>query len=83
MPKDNIRLMGNTDINSYTVSFGYDAKYKKYLTASTMPYYSRKVYNEIGVEKEGVIPSCVIISEDFDEAVLKTHIKQQKIGISL
>ena len=78
MPKDNIRLMGNTDINSYTVSLGYDAKYKKYLTASTMPYYSRKVYNEIGVEKEGIIPSCVIISEDFDEAVLKNSYKAAK-----
>ena len=69
MDKNNIKLMGATDINTYSREFAYNSKSKKYMSAKTMPYNSRRVYNEIGIERQGVSPDYVIIFDDMDESV--------------
>lgn len=66
---EKIRLMGVTDINTYSRNFAYDSKTKKYMSAKTMPYSSRRVYNEFGVERQDVTPDYVILFDDMSEEV--------------
>lgn len=57
----NVRMMGNTDINTFSNEFGYSAVQKKYLTAKSMPYNSRRVYSEVAIERKETKPDYVII----------------------
>jgi len=41
------------------------------MSAKTLPYQSRRVYNEIGIEREGILPDYIIIEEDMAEEVKK------------
>lgn len=66
---EKIRLMGTTDINSYYKEFAYDAAKRKYMSAFTMPYSSRRVYNEFEIEREGTLPDYVIVFDDMTDAV--------------
>lgn len=72
---DKIRVMGNTDINTYSNSFAYQSASRKYLSAQTMPYASRRVYNEIGTEREGTLPDCVIVFDDSSNQVKDNSFK--------
>lgn len=60
----NIRLMGVTDLNTYSNSFAYDSAKRQYMSANTLAYNSRRVYSEFGMEREGVIPDYVVILDD-------------------
>lgn len=57
----NVKMMGNTDINTFSNEFGYNAVQKKYLTAKSMPYNSRRVYSEVAVERQKTNPDYVVI----------------------
>ena len=67
LEKESIKLMGNTDINTYSSDIGYNSKFKKYLTANSMPYNSRRVYSEVGVERKNANPDYVILFDDSTE----------------
>ena len=71
----NVRLMENTDINTYSNEFGYSASQKKYLTAQSMPYNSRRLYSEVGVERSKTNPDYVIIFDDSTEQAIKNAYK--------
>lgn len=67
--REDIKLMGVTDINTYSREFSYSSKYQKYMSAKTMPYNSRRVYNEFALEREKVTPDYVILFDDMNEKV--------------
>lgn len=71
LPQDKIKLMGVTDINTYSRNFAYSSKTRKYMSAKTLPYSSRRVYNEFGIEREGTIPDYVILFDDASKEVKK------------
>ena len=70
--QDSIRLMGETDINTFSNGFGYSSEHKKYLTAKAMPYHSRRVYNEIGIERKGTMPNYVLLFDDSSEETIQS-----------
>lgn len=71
----NVKMMGNTDINTFSNEFGYSAVQKKYLTAKSMPYNSRRVYSEVAVERKETKPDYVIIFEDYTEKNIENAYK--------
>ncbi len=71
----NIKMMGNTDINTFSNEFGYSAVQKKYLTAKSMPYNSRRVYSEIAIERKEIKPDYVIIFDDSTEKNMENAYK--------
>lgn len=75
IPEEDIRLMGVTDLNTYSTSFSYDAARKKYMSAKTLPYNSRRVYSEFGIEREGTIPNYAVIFDDDSEEVKNNSYK--------
>ena len=72
---DAIRLMGDTDINTYSNEFGYSSSQRKYLTANAMPYHSRRVYNEFGVERAETTPDYVLLFDDSTEENVQSAYK--------
>lgn len=62
--ESSIRLMGVTDINTYSSNFAYDSAQKQYMSAKTLPYNSRRVYSEFGIERDGTNPDYVVIFDD-------------------
>lgn len=72
---DDIRLMGDTDINTYSNEFGYSSSQRKYLTANAMPYHSRRVYNEFGVERAETTPDYVLLFDDSTEENVQSAYK--------
>lgn len=70
-----IRLMGDTDINTYSNEFGYSSSQRKYLTANAMPYHSRRVYNEFGVERAETTPDYVLLFDDSTEENVQSAYK--------
>lgn len=73
--EDSIRLMGDTDINTFSNEFGYNASAKKYLTAESMPYNSRRVYNEFGIERSKTTPDYVLLFDDSTEENIQSAYK--------
>lgn len=71
----NVKMMGNTDINTFSNEFGYSAVQKKYLTAKSMPYNSRRVYSEVAIERKETKPDYVIIFEDATEKNIENAYK--------
>lgn len=69
IPENSIQLMGVTDINTYSTNFSYSAASKKYMSAKTLPYNSRRAYSEFGIERQGVVPDYVVIFDDDTEEV--------------
>ena len=72
---ENIRLMGVTDLNTYSTNFAYDSASKQYMSANTLAYNSRRVYSEFGIEREGVIPNYVVIMDDDLPEVIENSYK--------
>ena len=72
---DDIRLMGDTDINTYSNEFGYSSSQRKYLTANAMPYHSRRVYNEFGLERAETTPDYVLLFDDSTEENVQSAYK--------
>ena len=75
MQNENIRLMGVTDLNTYSTNFAYDSATKQYMSANTLVYNSRRVYSEFGIEREGVIPDYVVIMDDDLPEVIENSYK--------
>lgn len=71
----NVKMMGNTDINTFSNEFGYNAVQKKYLTAKSMPYNSRRVYSEVAVERQKTNPDYVVIFDDSTEKNIENAYK--------
>ncbi len=71
----NVKMMGNTDINTFSNEFGYSAAQKKYLTAKAMPYNSRRVYSEVAIERKDTNPDYVIIFDDSTEKNIENAYK--------
>ena len=69
IPENSIQLMGVTDLNTFSTNFSYSANNKKYMSAKTLPYSSRRVYSEFGIEREGIVPDYVVIFDDDLEEV--------------
>lgn len=70
----NIRLMGVTDLNTYTNNFAYDSAKRQYMSANTLAYNSRRVYSEFGVEKQELLPDyIVVLDDDLPEAVENSY----------
>lgn len=63
--KDAINLVGPTDIDSHIRNYDIDAGNAMYMTAENLPYASRKVYNEVPIEKQP--PDYIVIYDDFSK----------------
>ena len=72
---EKIRLMGVTDINTYSNQFAYSSETKQYMSAKTMPYNSRRVYSEFSIEREGTLPNYVVLFDDDIEEVKENAYK--------
>lgn len=72
---ENIRLMGVTDLNTYSTNFAYDSASKQYMSANTLVYNSRRVYSEFGIEREGAIPDYVVVMDDDLPEVIENSYK--------
>lgn len=72
---DNIRLMGVTDLNTYSNNFAYDSAKKQYMSANTLIYNTRRVYSEFGIERKDVKPDYVVIADDDLPEVLENSYK--------
>lgn len=80
LPAENIRLMGVTDINTYSRAFAFNSSTKQYMSAKTMPYSSRRVYSEFALEKKN--PDYVIFFDDSsDEVRANTYKAAKQFGI--
>ena len=51
IPKENIKLIGTSDINTYSRKFSFDSTTKQYMSANTIANSSRRVYDEVAIEK--------------------------------
>lgn len=66
-----IKLMGNTDINTYSNNFSYGASTPTYITGKNMLKTARRVYAEFGLEKKGTNPDYVVQFDDSSETVIE------------
>ena len=73
--RDNIRLMGISDINTLSNNFAYDSHTRKYMSTKALSYNSRRVYSEFGIERDGVIPDYVAICDDDLPEVIENSYK--------
>lgn len=79
-----IRLMGVSDLNTYSNNFAYDSAVKQYMSAKTLAYNSRRVYSEFGIEREGVIPDYVaILDDDLPEVVENSYKAASQFNIPI
>ncbi len=73
IPRENIRITGITDINTYNRELAYDSENKQYMTASSLPYNSRRVYSECTLEKAN--PDFVVLYDDATEEMKQNAYK--------
>ena len=76
MPRENIKLMGISDINTYSKSFAFDSSTRQYMSAQTMGNTSRRGYNEFAIERSK--PNYVVLFDDSSEAVKANSLKAAK-----
>lgn len=76
VPRENIKLMGVSDLNTYTKKLGFNSAQKQYMTANTMANASRRVYSEFALEKSD--PSYVVLMDDMSEEVKQNTLKAAK-----
>ncbi len=82
--KDNIRLMGVSDLNTYSTNFAYDSARKQYMSANTLARNSRRVYSEFGIEREKIIPDYVaIFDDDLPEVIENTYKAAEQFDIPI
>ena len=75
LEKSKLKLMGVTDLNTYSNSFAYDSAKRQYMSSKTLVYNSRRVYSEFGIEREGTIPDYVVICDDDLPEVIENSYK--------
>lgn len=73
VPEENIRLMGISDINTYNRELAFNSKTKQYMSANTLPYSSRRVYSEFGIEKQN--PDYIVLFDDSTEEMKNNSLK--------
>lgn len=71
----NIKLMGVSDLNTYSSNFAYDAANKQYMTANTLTDNCRRVYSEFGIERENSVPDYVVLLDDDSPEVIENTYK--------
>ena len=82
-PKD-IKLMGVTDLNTYSRNFAYDSVEKQYMSANTLPYSCRRVYDEFGIERGETIPDYIaIFDDDLPEVIENSYKAAIQFGIPI
>jgi len=70
-----IGKMGKTDINTYSRNFGYESKDRSYMMPENITDHSRRVYNEVGVERLNTNPDYIILFSDASEQVKQNSYK--------
>lgn len=75
LEKSKLKLMGVTDLNTYSNSFAYDSVKRQYMSSKTLVYNLRRVYSEFGIEREGTIPDYVVICDDDLPEVIENSYK--------
>ncbi len=70
-----IKLMGVTDLNTYSSNFAYDAATKQYMSSKTLLYNTRRVYSEFGIEREETNPDYIIICDDDSKELTQNAYK--------
>lgn len=75
LEKSKLKLMGVTDLNTYSNSFAYDSAKRQYMSSKTLVYNSRRVYSEFGIEREGTIPDYAVICDDDLPDVIENSYK--------
>ena len=75
LEKSKLKLMGVTDLNTYSNSFAYDSAKRQYMSSKTLVYNSRRVYSEFGIERESTIPDYVVICDDDLPDVIENSYK--------
>ncbi len=76
MPRENIKIMGVTDINTYNREYGFNSTTRQYMSAKTMSNSARRVYVENAMEKKS--PDFLIIFDDSTETVYSNTLKAAK-----
>lgn len=75
LKQSQIKLMGVTDLNTYSSNFAYEAASKQYMSSKTLAYNTRRVYSEFGIEREETNPDYIIICDDDSEEVIQNSYK--------
>lgn len=75
VPTERIQLMGNTDINSHVRTSYYSSQNSQFVSASDIAYQTRRVYNEIAIERKDLKPDYIIVFDDTDEKVKENSYK--------
>lgn len=71
-----IMSMGISDINSHIMQFGYSSGgTQQYVSATSMPYQTRRVYNEFSIEREGIKPDYIVLFSDADNNIVNNAYK--------
>lgn len=70
-----IGKMGKTDINTYSRSFGYESKDRSYMMPENITDHSRRVYNEVGVERLNTNPDYIVLFSDASEQAIQNSYK--------
>lgn len=67
---EQIKLMGVSDLDTYSIYFAYDSASKQYMSAKTLANNSRRVYSEFGIERESTLPNYVVLADDDSPEVV-------------
>lgn len=70
---DELNLVGPTDIDSHIKSYNYISGKSMHMTADNLPYYTRRVYNEVPIERKN--PDYFLIFDDSPEKVVQNAYK--------
>lgn len=68
-----LSLVGPTDINTHIRNYNYQSANVMYMSASNLPYNSRKVYNEVPIERKK--PDYLLIFDDSTEDIISNTYK--------
>lgn len=72
---EKIGKMGKTDINTFSRDFGFESKNRNYMQPENMINNSRRVYNEIGVERVNTNPDYIVLFSDASEQIKQNSYK--------
>lgn len=81
---EQIKLMGVSDLNTYSINFAYDSASKQYMSAKTLANNSRRVYSEFGIERESTLPNYVVLADDDSpEVMVNSYKAAMQFGIPI
>lgn len=75
VPTERMKLLGNTDINSHVRTSYYSATNNNYVPANDISYETRRVYNEVAIERKDLKPDYIIVFDDTSETVIENSYK--------